>query len=172
MAPDECAAPRVVFSESSPHYFHHPTGKRLTVGQPLPMGNEDPQSINCLMRKGKAPFPDLLAGSPGDVNILGDPQSPTPDGSSRSQLCSLEEVTLHAEDFGLLHKMKGPDGMSSMFLPTLKRGEHGPGGISLFKARDCQRRDIPEFQREVGAKDSRVLANEVLHLHTEAAVWS
>ena len=49
--------------------------------------------------------------------------------------------------------MKGPDGMSSMFLPTLKRGEHGPGGISLFKARDCQRRDIPEFQREVGAKD-------------------
>ena len=78
MAPDECAAPRVVFSESSPHYFHHPTGKRLTLGQPLPMGNEDPQSINCLMRKGKAPFPDLLAGSPGDVNILGDPPIPHP----------------------------------------------------------------------------------------------
>lgn len=85
------------------------------------------------MRKRKVPFPELLAGSPGDVNVQEELQALTLDGNSMSQLCSLKESTLHAWDFDL-HKMKRPDWMSSLLLPTLKRGEHGLGGLSSFRA--------------------------------------
>ena len=86
------------------------------------------------MRKGKAPFPTSLAESLGDVNIPGEPQSLTCDGNSGSQLGSLEEVTLHAGDFDLLHKMKELDWMSSVLLPTPKQGEPSPGSLRSFKA--------------------------------------